>query len=214
MVEIDYVEPHKPSDLAVEALRSTIKAVTEKRTVSFLSLSIIPAQSGSYGLSDLERIHNETFESGESGRFGNGTRAELHVLYLNGEDANRSSMGVLLTSGAIILFPETFEKNPGPVSVGAVGKAGGFSPKWERHVLIHEFGHAVGLVDCGVPSLKPHSDPTSKCHSSNPKSVMAVHGPRPSADPEAYARSLTEDPAWQFDEDDLADLAAYRKASS
>lgn len=46
-------------------------------------------------------------------------------------------------------------------------------PKYvEQATLIHEMGHAIGLVDNGLPMSTPHHDSRNKAHCSNPKCVM------------------------------------------
>jgi hypothetical protein len=38
--------------------------------------------------------------------------------------------------------------------------------------LIHEFGHAVGLVDNGIPMVEPHGDQQHRGHCNDDECVM------------------------------------------
>jgi hypothetical protein len=42
----------------------------------------------------------------------------------------------------------------------------------ERSTLLHESGHAIGLVDNGLAMVRPHEDAQNKGHSSDARSVM------------------------------------------
>lgn len=49
----------------------------------------------------------------------------------------------------------------------------GFVPRYvEQATVIHEMGHALGLVNNGVPMKVAHQDKTNGAHCSNPKCVM------------------------------------------
>lgn len=80
----------------------------------------------------------------------------------------------------------------------------------ERAVLVHEYGHLLGLVDCGLPMQTPRADPDLPCHSRNRESVMSALGPSRSAD-QWLLRDGTG-PVWRFDEHDWRDIRAYQAA--
>jgi hypothetical protein len=42
----------------------------------------------------------------------------------------------------------------------------------EQTTLIHEFGHAIGLVDIGVPAITRHRDTEHGAHCANPACIM------------------------------------------
>jgi hypothetical protein len=42
----------------------------------------------------------------------------------------------------------------------------------EQTTLVHEFGHAIGLVDDGMPATSPHRDEAHGAHCSNPSCIM------------------------------------------
>lgn len=56
--------------------------------------------------------------------------------------------------------------------------------------------------------VTPHEDPESPCHSANPASVMSP-GMKEMYDPDRIIEDRVV--PYEFDEDDLADLAAYRE---
>jgi hypothetical protein len=73
-----------------------------------------------------------------------------------------------------------------------------------RHVLLHELGHALGLVGEGVPMLRDHMDHAHPGHSASPDSVMYYRVPMNTQ------QVVSGDLSDHFDSDDLADLAAAR----
>lgn len=80
----------------------------------------------------------------------------------------------------------------------------------ERAVLVHEFGHALGLVGCGIPEVRSHQAQEYECHSANKESVMwfIMHN---SDDIRKYILEDGFSPVWRFDADDLADIRAAQE---
>jgi hypothetical protein len=112
-------------------------------------------------------------------------------------------------SSAVFLFPATMDQRVAEAGLPE-GDRARVRATLEAVVLVHEFGHALGLVGCGIPMQAEHADPASSCHSSNASSVMHSRVARvaqwPASDPAAGLGPF----AW--DGDDLADLAAFRAA--
>lgn len=50
-------------------------------------------------------------------------------------------------------------------------------PHQERAVLVHELGHLLGLVNCGIKPVSDHQDDRHKWHCKNPKCVMYYSSP-------------------------------------
>lgn len=130
----------------------------------------------------------------------------LEGSYPAGTGGTGSALGVEV-DGAIVLFPDPFRQDE-PVS-RASHEA---DDRLERAVLVHELGHAMGLVDGGAPLTRDRVDREDpcECHSTNPGSVMST-SPELS-DIGLNLLGVAEMP-WQFDDDDLADLAALRAIS-
>jgi hypothetical protein len=202
VVEIAAAPGREPDRGVLEEVHQTLLELTGRSRMTFVATLPIPEQGGSYTYRDLQRIHAATAVTltGPSVQPG---RVHLHVLFLDGRMAAEKDGdgGILGTSavGLIVVFPDEFAhayRWEDDVRTSA-------RPIMERHVLLHELGHALGLVGRGVPMVRDHMDRDHPGHSSNPLSLMHA---LPPMTPEGfvYARPRT------FDEDDLADLAAFR----
>lgn len=205
IVEVDAVAGMEPDAAALDLLRSTLAQVTGK-AVAITGPSAIPAQGGDYDLGDLLRIHRESAFFG-SGGFLEGDRAVLHVLYLDGrsegDDAEHRTLGrTLMEHGVVAVFRTSYSSAHRIVDDQWVDA----TAEMDQHVLLHEVGHALGLVGNGIPQVRDHADPDAPGHSRYPESVLYHHPPM------TPKQLVTGPVSVTFDVDDLADLAAYRAA--
>lgn len=204
VVEVDAVPGHGPDLGTLDLLRETLQNVTGK-PVLVAGPTPIPGQGGGYREADLLRIHRETAFFSPDGFLRNG-QAVLHVVYLDGQprsDAgDRHTLGrTLLPEGLIVVFRDSYSQAYRKLNGTEWADASG---EMDRHVLLHEAGHALGLVGNGVPQVRDHADPHSPGHSRYTESVMYHHPPM-------TPRQLVTGPvSVTFDVDDLADLAAFR----
>lgn len=213
LVEIDYAKGREPSTLALDALRDTLRAVADKREVVIEPPTVLPHSDPRFSgwrewtTDELADVHLSYFDARVSDAYGEDGTARLHVLYLNGyhpltEPAHvpvvMSAIGLQLND-ALLLFPDDLP--------AARNEERPWGTLYERSTLIHELGHAMGLVNHGVPMQRPHVAEDG-VHSSNPRSVMAQGHRGP------WVLEEVQDNEWipyRFDADDLADLAAFRE---
>jgi len=208
IVEIDHVEGLEPHPDALAAVREALETYTEKEQVIFLGPQAIPAQGDAHTPDGLKRIHRLTADLAPTapGVHGRDGVAFLHVLYLDGQlerqgEPSHAAGTQFDAHGLLVVFPETFRDAHRILDGRSVAVDGDV----ERVVLLHELGHSLGLVDDGIPTLRPHG---GGGHSTNPQSVMYPRVP------------ITEDGLVQralprgFDADDQADLRAYVAAHS
>jgi predicted Zn-dependent protease len=100
-----------------------------------------------------------------------GDTATYYVVWLNGyyHDGTRRRtdvLGVSLgTTGVIAVFKPV-------VTTTAQGSPPYVARFLEQSTLIHEFGHAVGLVNNGVPTTSGHHDGAHGAHCTNEACVM------------------------------------------
>ncbi len=212
VVEVDYVEGRPPSPIALSALEETLRDVTGKQEITILQPTAIAPVGGSCQ-SRLGMFHETHFDSGLPGRSGNPETgvAWLHVMILAGVDCGGAAGVFQDGMSAVFVFPDSFDDMiPLPQEVpDEVGLPNAGAAQVERAVLIHEVGHALGLVNIGIPMVNPHEDPEHPGHSSNEGSVMywAVDS---TAGLMELIENDNENVPYKFDADDLADLQSYR----
>lgn len=124
----------------------------------------------------------------------------MHVVYVKGgsdhDTSNSKVLGVFFQNGRIAMFPDAI--NGGGLLGSPFGAA-----EVERAVIVHEFGHAIGLVNLGIPMQRDHEDDEHEKHSSNPQSVMYWK-----VETTLGLSTLTGTLPNDFDADDRADLQA------
>lgn len=89
------------------------------------------------------------------------------IFFLNGRfKDNSSTIGFHISKTNVIAIFKDVIKSTTSTSQPLV-------PKYvEQATLVHEMGHALGLVENPVPMFTPHKDPAHGAHCSNPDCVM------------------------------------------
>jgi hypothetical protein len=139
----------------------------------------------------------------------------LRVFYLDGKLGNTTYGEAAGSYGQdeIDMYPDTFRGRTvvslGPAVIPYLD-ANKRDLIYENEVLLHEAGHAMGLVNNGIPMVHDHVDAseTCRCHSSNSASIMHSGV---DAIPLEYTWLKSSDlPRRDFDSDDLADIKAFQ----
>lgn len=199
-LQIAFVEGARPTDRALDALVQTIRDVTGRTHVEVEGPMPIHGAKGDparkWSPNSLDEFLEHRFPDPPRWR---GAGPILQVIYVDGEMHDRDRLIYGRSWGYdIVMLPHGFRADV-PVPEEA---------RIERSVLIHEFGHSLGLVGCGVPMIVPHGE--EGCHSSNEESVM--HRDIDTDVPHRLL-DLAQEGAWipyKFDETDLRDLRAFQ----
>lgn len=212
LVEIDYPAGSAPNDEAKAVLKSTLAEVTgrDPSRIEFLETADIPADSGKkYSLNEIIQLENEHRD-----RQTQGDTAVFYVLYVAGgyEDDSGDSrvLGIAYKGTSLAIFKGNIKAATRSQVVGGISVPTVDEECIERSVLVHEFGHAAGLVNLGTPMQRPHEDAAHPGHSANKKSVM-YYAVENSVDLFALFTGGCSDIPYEFDADDKADLAALRR---
>lgn len=209
---VDYVEGREPSQLALDTLMETARDVTGKENVSMVGPRKIEGLDSDpdrrWDQQDRQEMYESHFSEMYVPRFdelryaySKDDNASIHIIYLDGRD--KFDAQGLHSYGTIVIFLDSYG---GDLHLPFPGR-----DPWERHVLIHEFGHALGLVNCGIPMVTPREDPdSSQCHSTEPTSVMSQDsgGGIVEANMDQF-----QDGQWayyQFDQYDLEDIQSFQ----
>lgn len=122
--------------------------------------------------------------------------------FANGDGVQNGVLGVSLgDTGVIAMFKDVIEST-GSVVVPDLERF------VEQSVLIHEMGHALGLVENGVPTIADHHDAEHGAHCIDDRCVMFWLN-EGASDMAQFARDFVIDnDAILFDDDCLADVDA------
>lgn len=203
IIEIDHAPGREPSLLAREHLQNELRNVTSKTLVSFrVEASLDDDASKQWSVADLLALEERTRTSTHAA-----PDAVLHVLYPAGEFENESVAGITISGsriGPVTVFLDTIDKLQSPVGPITLPKQA--RDEVERATLLHEAGHAMGLVNNGLPMVRDHEDAEHEGHSTNEDSVMYWQVETLAGIREALLHDGAV-PAY-FDADDRADMRA------
>lgn len=164
VVELDYVDGYKARDEAVNLLLQRIQERLSKPDGATKELTVIQSSRGSYTVDDLREMESQHRDHQPDQKT---KTMVLYVLYLNGNyNGDDNVLGVQYGRASIAIFKR---------SVDAARSVAGTlfnSAEVEKAVLVHEFGHASGLVNNGLEMVTPHEDSGHPHHSTNEDSVM------------------------------------------
>jgi predicted Zn-dependent protease len=215
-LEIDYAsgaEPYTGSVVGMgevwNVFRTNAEALFAGRDKTF----VIPTELAE--MEELGDVTGESFTSNEildlasahRDRPSDGSTATFYILFLDGfyEDGDGVNEGVLGVSigdtGVIAMFKPVIEST-------SSGPFLGVEKFVEQATLVHEFGHAVGLVNNGVPLASAHHDEEHGAHCANQDCVMyfQIEGTQGAID--FVAETVVSDDVILFGSECLEDTAA------
>ncbi|HLF16876.1 MAG TPA: hypothetical protein VI796_05540 [Candidatus Thermoplasmatota archaeon] len=194
VIEMDYVEGERPSDDVLNLLQQRMAALAHKPDGVAVERGDELDATGDVwtaeSLRELSRDHR-TVDTG-------GSTVATHVLFLDGSYTDEDALGVTLGHGLVAIFSERVREVCPALAVPPCLYT---AEDILRAVVVHEFGHVLGLVNNGVPMQTDHEDEGHPGHSDSPDSVMywAVE----TAD---VLQRLSGGLPTQFDANDRADL--------
>ncbi|HUR25653.1 MAG TPA: hypothetical protein VM327_06540 [Candidatus Thermoplasmatota archaeon] len=173
VIEVDTVQGQEPPSGVLDFVKGRLASVVSKPDgIEVLMDDTLPARGGTWSQKDLLDYSKAHFETATSGK-----TAAIHLVFVDGtyDQGNvlgatfsrETSSGRVVETGPIMIFSKVIRDNCSPLSGCLGGDAAIF-----RAVLVHEFGHAIGLVDNGVEMQRGHEDSAHPGHSSNCDSVM------------------------------------------
>ncbi len=159
-IEVDFVADRRPSPQAMEHLHETLSELVRKESIQ-VSVSSTPELTGDAVWSD-----DELWEASQATR-NPGDNVHTHVLYVDGRHEDERILGTTLDFDTIVIFLDQVDDACTPLRGCLLDEV-----EIEKAILVHEFGHALGLVNRGIPMVNDHEDPANPGHSVNTESVM------------------------------------------
>lgn len=163
VVQVQYVEGHRPTDAGLQALRSFMEARLNKPRG--IEIRIEPAlqitQQATYSVADvraLEAAHRTAFTQDRT--------LAIYFIFLNGEFSDQANvLGFAHLNTSMAIFQEKIDEFSG--GIGQPSQA-----LVEGVVLKHEIGHNLGLVNNGSTMQVEHQDEPNGKHCDDPDCLM------------------------------------------
>lgn len=207
LVEIDYPAGYAPNAEAISVLKAALADVRgqAQSSIEIVQEASIPAEPGrKYTYDEIAAL-----EDAHRSRFTSGDTAVFHIVYVaggaEGDTSESKTLGAAYRGTSLVIFKGNVKDS----SKSGILSTNPEERCIERAVLVHEFGHAAGLVNLGTDMVRPHEDPEHRGHSANRDSVMYWAVENTLGLFSVLTGGCSEIP-YQFDSDDKADLAALR----
>ncbi|MEK6975155.1 MAG: hypothetical protein AABY18_02295 [Candidatus Thermoplasmatota archaeon] len=205
VIEMDVTQGADPPSAALTLLKSRLEGVVNKPGgIEIRRDETLPARGGTWTQDDVLTTAERTKDI-----LTGGDTVTLHLLFLDGQYATNNVLGVtyfqktesgrVVSSGPIAIFSDVIQETACPPPLGLCVNEDAI---WQA-VLVHEFGHAMGLVDTGAPMQRDHEDDAHAGHSSNRNSVMYY-----AVETIDIVNVFQGGPPTTYDADDKADLCA------
>lgn len=217
VLEIDYVGGQEPDPETVSNLSAGLGELLDKPdgVEVVLDEQITPREpSHGWTLAEIDDAEQETYDLAVDA-----DTIKMHVLFLDGHDARDTDdsqvLGLSWANRNIVIFKESLERTCSANAGDTLRRRGLIEAacrQTEESIWTHEIGHALGLVDNGLPMVDDHRDPDHPHHDHNDECVMYWAYDRAQAFLEVRQRFVDDEDAnpLGFDAACQADVAALR----
>ncbi len=199
VVEIDYDPGYMPEQSSINLLKTRLQEVCDKP--NGISVELTETNFGHTGTWDANDVREQGWEH-KSNQPQTGSTLYWQALFPSSEYSNEDGetvLGVAVDASTVAIFKETVEDAEGPIFSRPSAE------EIENSVLVHEFGHLLGLVNLVYKSPVDHEDKDHPGHSNNEDSVMYW-----AIEQANLANIITGELPDDFDNDDLNDLAGMQ----
>lgn len=165
VLEINYVENFRPTDEAINNLKSFIQERLHKPNgIKVLLVQVPSLGKDLYTVTDAKNI-----EANHRRVYSSKNVVSAYYLFLDGSyymDSNQGkTLGIAYGNSSVVMFEKTIHQFSGGIT----------QPKrevLETTVMNHEFGHLLGLVNNGTPMYNQHQDTKHGHHCNNENCLM------------------------------------------
>jgi hypothetical protein len=165
IVEIQYVTGHAPTQASVTNLKNFLEQRLNKPDgITIVQTAISSPGKSFYSINDIEEI-----EKNNRTQHTNGKTLTAYFFFADGDYAGNSGnskvLGIAYESSSMVIFQKTVKDHSGGIAEPPVTTL-------ETTVLLHEFGHILGLVNNGTSMQSVHQDEPHGHHCNNQDCLM------------------------------------------
>lgn len=165
VVEVVAVHGFEPDTKAIQNLQIFLEARLNKpKGVVIIQKTIQSPENNSFTPEDLRSLEDEV-----RSEYTHKHDLAAYIFYADKgyhtDGQSSKTLGVAYSSSGMCIFKKTIDDNSG--GLGQVS-----TEELESAVLIHEFGHILGLVNNGTAMTQNHEDPTNPGHCDNKDCLM------------------------------------------
>lgn len=151
IIELVYTENHKPTQEAINNLKSFLEQRTNKPNgITIEARAISTIASSPYTIEEIK-----TIEDKNRTKYNTYNQIAVWAFFTDGASASNSNNSVVLGTAyrntSFVIYEETIRELSG----------GAFEPSTsvlETTVITHEIGHLLGLTNLGAPLQSDHED--------------------------------------------------------
>ncbi len=165
VIEISYVEGFRPNTQTLINLKQFLENLLNKPNgISILEKQIPFPSKTVFSLEEIAEI-----EDANRTKYNDSGILAVHLLYINGNFESDTSSSKTLGTAYFNTSAVIYEQNIQELS-DAINEPNRVD--LETTVLLHEFGHLLGLVDLGSPMQNNHLDTAHDKHCDNESCLM------------------------------------------
>lgn len=165
-LEIDYMPGYKPTDQALDSLKTFLEHNLHKSTINIETPTDVPSGGkNAYSAQDLVQLEEQHRDHYTTLNQASGDTLWAYFMVTDGEFTQQNVLGVAYLNTSMAFFGPTIHNNSGGIS-----QADRY--KLEATVFAHEFGHNMGLVANGSPMQQDHQDEANGHHCTQQNCLM------------------------------------------
>ena len=198
VVEIDYQPGYQPESSSTDLLQERLESVCDKP--QGIDIKFTETTFENEAIWSADDVRNSGWDA-KSEDPRDGSTLYWQVIFPAGVYEDDSVLGVAVDASTIAIFKDSIDDAENIFRRPSAEKI-------ENSVLVHEFGHLLGLVNTVYTSPADHEDSSHPGHSNNEDSVMYW-----AIESSSIANFFDNDLPTEFDLDDKQDLEGLADGS-
>lgn len=165
VVEVQFMPNHRPAATSVNNLKTLLQDRLNKPAgITVLEKEVPTGGKSTYSAGDIRAI-----EKTNRTQSANGKTLTAYFLFVDGDYSSNSGnakvLGIAYEATSMAIFEKTVKEHSGGLGQPSVSAL-------ESTVILHEFGHILGLVNNGTAMATEHQDEAHGKHCDDPNCLM------------------------------------------